>query len=136
MQMYKDINVLIHFSHVQCFATMACNPADSSVHGSLQTRVLEWVAMPSSRRSSWSRNQNSDSYSSCITDGFFTTESLGKPKDINRKMILIVAALFAIEKTAKIIWMFIRWETNDISKLQNVRESLKIAIVCLHSTIY
>ena len=34
---------------------------------------------------------------------FFTTESLGKPKDINRKMILIVAALFAIEKTAKII---------------------------------
>ena len=50
--MYKDINVLIHFSHVQCFATMDCNPADSSVHGSLQTRVLEWVAMPSSRRSS------------------------------------------------------------------------------------
>ena len=101
--MYKDINVLIHFSHVQCFATMDCNPADSSVHGILQTRVLECIAMPSSRRSSRSRNQNPDSYGSYITDGFFTTESLGKPKDINRKMILIVAALFAIEKTAKII---------------------------------
>ena len=26
-----------------------CNPPDSSVHGILQARILEWVAMPSSR---------------------------------------------------------------------------------------
>ena len=29
---------------------MDCNPPDSSVHGTLQGRILEWVAMPSSRR--------------------------------------------------------------------------------------
>ena len=28
---------------------VACNPSGSSVHGILQARILEWVAMPSSR---------------------------------------------------------------------------------------
>ena len=31
---------------------MDCNPPDSSVHGILQTRVLEWVTIPFSRGSS------------------------------------------------------------------------------------
>ena len=31
---------------------MDCSPPDSSVHGILQARILEWVAMPSSRGSS------------------------------------------------------------------------------------
>ena len=39
---------------LSCFCCVFCNPLDcspsgSSVHGILQTRVLEWVAMPSSR---------------------------------------------------------------------------------------
>ena len=33
-----------------------CSPPGSSVHGILQARILEWVAMPSSRGSSWPRN--------------------------------------------------------------------------------
>ena len=36
---------------------MDCNLPGSSVHGILQARILEWVAMPSSRGSSWPRNQ-------------------------------------------------------------------------------
>ena len=31
---------------------MDCSPPGSSVHGILQARILEWVAMPSSRTSS------------------------------------------------------------------------------------
>ena len=31
---------------------MDCNLPDSSVHGILQARILEWVSMPSSSRSS------------------------------------------------------------------------------------
>ena len=31
---------------------MDCSPLNSSVHGILQARILEWVAMPSSRGSS------------------------------------------------------------------------------------
>ena len=47
--------------------------------GILQARILKWVVMPSSRGSSRPRDQTSDSCSSCIAGGFFTTEPLGKP---------------------------------------------------------
>ena len=33
-----------------------CSPPGSSVHGILQAGILEWLAMPSSRGSSWPRN--------------------------------------------------------------------------------
>ena len=33
-----------------------CSPWGSSVHGILQERILQWVAMPSSRGSSWPRD--------------------------------------------------------------------------------
>ena len=37
-------------------------PEESSVHGILQARILEWVAMPSSRGSSQPRDQTQVSY--------------------------------------------------------------------------
>ena len=49
----------------------------SSVHGILQARVLEWVAMPSSRESFQVRDRTQVS---CIAGRFFTSEPLGKPK--------------------------------------------------------
>ena len=59
--------------------TMDCSPAGSSVHGIFQARILEWVAMPSSRGSSWARDWIRISGFSCLAGGFFTTESSGKP---------------------------------------------------------
>ena len=35
---------------------MDCSPSDSSVHRILQARILEWIAMPSSRESSQPRD--------------------------------------------------------------------------------
>ena len=54
-----------------CFSQTLCNPMDhslpgSSVHGILQTRVLEWIAMPSFRGSSWPRDRTCNSSISCI----------------------------------------------------------------------
>ena len=43
-----------------------CSPPGSSVHGVLQARTLEWVAMSFSRGPSWPRDQALDSYVSCI----------------------------------------------------------------------
>ena len=49
---------LSHFNRVQLFCDpIDCSPAGSSVHGILQVRILEWVAMPSSRGSSWPRDE-------------------------------------------------------------------------------
>ena len=41
---------------------MDCSPLGSSVHGILQARIVEWVAMPSSRASSWPRDRTCISY--------------------------------------------------------------------------
>ena len=47
-----------------------CSSPGSSVHGILQTRILEWVAFPFSRGSSQPRDQTQVS---CIAGGFFTS---------------------------------------------------------------
>ena len=46
---------------------MDCNPPGSSIHGILQARILQWATMPSSRGSSWARDQTQVSYVSCIS---------------------------------------------------------------------
>ena len=55
---------------------MDCSPWGSSVHENLQARILEWVAMPSSRGSSQARDRT---LLSCIASLFFTADSPGKP---------------------------------------------------------
>ena len=46
-----------------------CEPQDYTVHGILQARILEWVAVPFSRESFQPRDQTQVS---CIAGGFFT----------------------------------------------------------------
>ena len=58
---------------------MNCSPPDSSVHWILQARILEWVAIASSRGSSWPRDWICIFCNSCIAGGFFSTEPPGKP---------------------------------------------------------
>ena len=61
-------------SHVQFYVTpMDCSPPVPSVHGILQARILERVAMPSSRGSSPPRGQTWVSSVSCVSSRFFTT---------------------------------------------------------------
>ena len=72
----------VHTQSLQSCPTL-CNPMDYSlpgfsVHGILQARILEWVAMPSSRGSSqpWDRTQVS-----YMAGGFFTADPLRKPSN-------------------------------------------------------
>ena len=66
-------NARVHACMLSCFSRsrpfwdpMDCSPPGSSLHGILQARTLEWVAMPSTRRSSQPRNRNHVFYVSCI----------------------------------------------------------------------
>ena len=52
-----------------------CSPPGSSVHVILQTRILEWIAIPFSRGSSLPSNQI---LVSCIEGKFFTVWATGK----------------------------------------------------------
>ena len=68
-----------------------CNPMDcslpgSSVHGILQARILEWVAILFSRASSQPRDKN---WASCIAGRFFT--------------------IWATDKSNILIWFNIKW---------------------------
>ena len=58
---------------------MDCSLPGSSVHGILQARILEPVALPSSRGPSWPRNQTPISCSSYSAGRFFTAEPPGNP---------------------------------------------------------
>ena len=49
---------------------MDCSLPASSAHGILQARILEWVAIPFSRRSSQPKDQTQVSH---IAGGFFTS---------------------------------------------------------------
>ena len=53
-----------------------CSPPGSSVHGILQARILEWVAISFSSESSWPRDQT---HISGLAGGFFTMSHLGSP---------------------------------------------------------
>ena len=67
---------------------MDCSPQGSSVHGILQARILERVAMPSSRGSSRPRD---GTWVSCIAGKFFTAGSL------ERKALNCFSESFSIE---------------------------------------
>ena len=54
---------------------MDCSPPGSSVHGTLQARILEWVAIPFSSETSPPRGWTQVS---CITGRFFTVWATGK----------------------------------------------------------
>ena len=66
-----------------CLVHLFCDPMDSltgsSDHRIILARILEWVAISSSRESSQPRAKTRVSCISCIACGFFTTEPLGKP---------------------------------------------------------
>ena len=59
----------VHAKKLQVCLTVCdpkgCSPPGSSVNGIFQARILEWVAMPSSRGSSWPRDRTCISGVSC-----------------------------------------------------------------------
>ena len=67
--------VLSHFSCLTLCNLMDCSPPGSAIPGVFQARILEWVAMPSSRGSSWLRDRTHVSLSPVLADGFFTTRA-------------------------------------------------------------
>ena len=58
---------------------MDYGPPGSLVLGILQARIEDWVPMPSSKGSFWSRDGLCVSCSSFTVGVFFTDEPLGKP---------------------------------------------------------
>ena len=63
-----------------------CSPPGSSVHGMLQARILDWVAISSSRGSSEPKNRTCISCVSCISRWVLYHEPLlGNPRKLDAK---------------------------------------------------
>ena len=86
----SPVCALSHFSPVLLCNPMDCSPPGSSVHGILQARILEWVAVPSSRGSSPPRDRPPVF---CVAGGFFITEPPGKPRIITYQFQFRTTAL-------------------------------------------
>ena len=78
LPIYAACGVLVHCSGggglvAQSCPTLCdpvdCSPPGSSVHGILQARILQWVAISFSRGPSWPRDQT---WVSCIAGRYFT----------------------------------------------------------------
>ena len=52
-----------------------CGPPGSSVNGIFQAKILEWIAMPTSRGSSQTRDRTGISWSLALKGRFFTTST-------------------------------------------------------------
>ena len=92
---------------------MDCNPPGSSVHAVFQTRILQWVAMPSSRGCFQLRDQNRVS---CIAGGFVTAEA---PREAHWKIHPL-----AIE----LIYMHYIQEVSSMRKVQCFSFSLPLGL--------
>ena len=65
----KKVKVLVAQSYLTLCNLVDCSSPGFSVHGILQARILEWVAIPSSRGFSQARDRTQVSH---IAGGFFT----------------------------------------------------------------
>ena len=73
----NHVNVCVYSVSQSCLILcdpMDCSLSGSSVHGIFQARILQWVAISSSRGSSQPRDGTRISCFSCIAGRFFTTE--------------------------------------------------------------
>ena len=83
-------------SHVQLCDCMNCSLLGSCVHGVLQARRLEWIAILSSRGSSHPRDPTQDSCVSCIAGRFFTHWATWdiQVRDYNYNLVVIPRVAF------------------------------------------
>ena len=93
---------------------MDCSPPGSSVHGILQARILEWVAISSSRESSQPRDWI---WVSCIGDGFFTfwatREVQGHHEFNGKKMVDVSQFILVINFICAQVVTYFQWETSQ-----------------------
>ena len=65
---------------------MDCSHPGFSIHGILQARILEWIAIPFSRRTSQSRGRT---LVSCITGRFFIVCTSGNPLKVTQSCLTL-----------------------------------------------
>ena len=101
-----------YFSRVWLFAIPGTEKPGGlhTVYGILQARILEWVAIPSSRGSSWPRDQTCASCASCIAGRLFTFWAPGEvlPVLFGEPQIIVTCKISVLQKPIFSPWEWYR----------------------------
>ena len=89
--LWKKVKVWVAQLCLTLWDPTDCSPPGSSVHGILQARILEWVAIPFSRGSSQPRDRTQVSL---IAGGFFTIWVI---REAHVKPMVLLFATFPLE---------------------------------------
>ena len=95
---------------------MGCSPPGSSVPGIIQARILEWVAISSSRESSRPRDQTSCLL--CWQADSLPVSHLGRSANWNNKVMFFIYWIGKAQSIAKILCC---WEWNLVTPLWRVK---------------
>ena len=107
MYTYKvKVRVLVAQSCPTLCHPMDCSPPGSSVHGILQARILEWVAISFSRASSWPRVQTRVSHTA---GRFFTFWATREAPVRIVHMYKYAWALYTWASFCVPMWPFVSW---------------------------
>ena len=108
---------------------MDCSPPGSSVHGVLQARILEWVAVPSSRGIFPTQGSNRVS---CIAGRFFTEPPgephRGKENSFHRKLDSRSALDGLLSFPLKKMGIILDWGGGGWSKQREMQSALEQAL--------
>ena len=133
-----------HFRCVQWLSRVwLCKPMDysppgSTVHGTLQARILEWVAILFSRGSSWPRDWTRIS---CTIGGFFTIRATRERTNNERENKSIIITCMICERLelqsslVALVLLNIGLRINvcqNISKKTYCTDSLDVNEICIH----
>ena len=105
-----------------CVHPTLCDSMDhslpsSSVHGILQARILEWVAMPSSRGSSWPRNQTHALMSPSLQGGSVPLAPPGKPLQKADHQKIDAVELWCWRRLLRVPWTARRSNQSILKKI-------------------
>ena len=98
---WRKVKVLVTQSCPTLRDPMDCSLPGSSVHGILQARILEWIAIPFSRGSSRPSNWT---YISCIAGRFFTIYATREALGALKYYLTFKCTLFIISKALLSSW--------------------------------
>ena len=105
---------------------MDCSPPGSSVHGVLQARILKWVAMPSSRRSSRLGIEPTSPVAPALQEYSLLLSHWGRPQNFS--------GIFLIFKMKSYSWVF-HWTSSKVIQSPQIIFCHKVLTVTLYSTI-
>ena len=109
-----------------------CSPPGPSVHGILQARIIEWVAMPSCRGSSQPRDGTSVFCISCVEGGFFTHWATWEapPKSLHEILYFQVLVALSFPNSPFIDPSLLSWLKDDFCSRLLTHALLQATFLC------